>query len=182
MQIRVDNLQGRPRILEFSEPVDSFPALVAMSEEGEVVFRGDVSGSLSASYAGDVVRVEGHASVDAVFACSRCLARVERRLDVPLVFCYQELELHHGAGDPEDVELTLRDLELIPFQGDEVNPDPEIAQELIMAVPQSVLCRENCAGLCPVCGIDRNRNVCQCEAPVFHDGLARLKNFKTDRD
>ena len=87
-----------------------------------------------------------------------------------------------GLDDSEDVELTLRDLELIPVQGDEVNPDPEIAQELIMAVPQSVLCREDCAGLCPVCGIDRNKNECTCEAPVLHDGLARLKNFKADRD
>jgi uncharacterized protein len=182
VQIRVDNLQGRSRNLEINEPVDAFPALVALSEQGDVVFSGHVKGQLKASEAGDMVRIEGHVTVNATFVCSRCLTAVDRCLDVPVTLCYQKLELHRDTVDQDEVELTLRDLEVIPFQGDEIDTRPEIAQELIMALPQTVLCRDTCAGLCPVCGNDRNVSQCGCETTVLHEGLARLKDFKVDRD
>lgn len=181
MQIRIDKLQERSCTHEFNETVDSFPSLMTLSEQGVVVFKGDVKGSLSASFAGDVVRVDGHVVADVVLTCSRCLAAVERSLDVPLSLCYQQQEPLPDPDGPDEVELTLRDLELIPFRGDEIDPRPEIAQELIMALPQSILCRENCAGLCPVCGTNLNQNTCRCETPVFHEGLVRLKDFKSER-
>jgi len=181
VQIRVDKLQGRSCTLGFNEPVDSFPSLVTLSEQGVVVFKGDIQGSLSASLAGDLIRVEGHVSAAAELTCSRCLVAVEHSLDVPLGLCYVQQDPLPDPDSPDEVELTLRDLELTPFQGDEIDPGPEIAQELIMALPQTILCHEQCAGLCPTCGTDLNQNACRCETPVFHEGLVRLKDFKSER-
>ena len=181
MQIRIDKLQGRSLTLDFNETAESFPSLMTLSEQGVVVFKGNVQGSLTASFAGDVIRVNGHVAADVVSTCSRCLAAIEQSLDVPLTLCYQQREPQPDSDAPDEVELTLRDLELIPFQGDELDPRPEIAQELIMALPQSMLCRDNCAGLCPTCGTDLNQNTCRCETPVFHEGLVRLKDFKSER-
>lgn len=183
MQIRVDNLHKGPRQVAFNEPVGAFPALVALAEQGEVVFRGKVAGQLEVSMAGGTVRVEGRATARAAVACSRCLTETERSLDVPLSFCYQKTEAVRGdEALPEEMELTLKEMELIPFQGEILDPAAEIAQEIIMALPQSALCREDCAGLCPVCGNDLNQQDCGCEKPVFHAGLARLKDLKLDRD
>lgn len=183
MQIRVDNLHKGPRQVAFCEPAGTFPALVALAEQGEVVFRGDVAGSLEVSLAGETIRVVGRAATRVGLTCSRCLTETERSLDVPLNLCYQKAEAAPGnEALPEELELTLKEMELIPFQGDIIDPAPEIAQEIIMALPQSVLCREDCAGLCPVCGNDLNQQECGCEKPVFHAGLARLKDFKVDRE
>ena len=181
MQIRIDKLQGRSCSFEIDETVDAFPSLMTLSEQGVVVFKGVVTGSLAASVVGDIVRIEGHIAARIVMTCSRCLVAVERLLDVPLNLCYQQQEPSPEPAGPDEVELTLSDLELIPCQGDELDPRPEIAQELIMALPQSILCREDCAGLCPVCGTDLNQNACRCETPVFHEGLVRLKDFKPER-
>jgi uncharacterized protein len=197
MHIPTGNLQGRPRSIKFSEAVEKFPALVVLAEQGEVVFRGEVVANLKASLVDGMVRVEGHVAAEVTLTCSRCLEPVEHLVDVLLSLCYseldpresagdveemEELDPRESAGDVEEMELTLKDLDLIPYQGDEINLGPEIAHELIMALPQTVLCREDCLGLCPVCGIDLNKNTCQCEPPVFHEGLARLKNFKAKRD
>jgi len=183
VQIRVDNLHKGPRQVVFNEPVTGIPALVASQEQDEVVFKGEVAGRLDISLTGGTVRVEGRASVRAAMVCSRCLAQIERVLEVPLSICYQKVDENRREEPlPEDMELTLREMELIPFQGEVIDPTPEIAQEIIMALPQSALCREDCAGLCPVCGKDLNQQDCGCEKPTFHAGLARLKDFKVDRD
>ena len=183
MYIRVENLHVRPRQIEISEPVEKFPALVAFAEQGDVVFTGKITGTLTASMAGDAVRVEGHLAALAVLSCSRCLCDVQRAIDIPVSLYYHNTEASPGrTADIEELELTLRDMELIPFRGDEIDPEPEIAQELIMALPQAVLCREECAGLCPFCGCDQNNQSCECEKPILHEGLARLKDLKIDRE
>lgn len=183
MQIRVNNLHKGPRQVAFKESASAFPALVALAEQGEVVFRDEITGHLDVSMADGTVRVEGRAAVGAVLGCSRCLTEVERFLEVPLSFFYQKVDVP-GADEPlpEELELTLREMELIPYHGEIIDPAAEIAQEIIMALPQSAFCRDDCAGLCPVCGNDLNQRECGCEKPVFHAGLARLKDLKVDRD
>ena len=182
MHIQVGKLQGRPRRIEFREPVDKFPSLVALAEQGDVVFRGDVAGYLDVSLVDGVVRVEGEAEAVAGMICSRCLEPLEEQIKVTLSLCYAEFDPHAAAGDQEELELTLKDLDMVPFHGDEIDPAPGIAQELIMGLPQSLLCKDDCAGLCPVCGIDLNKHTCRCQPPVFHEGLARLKDFKVKPD
>jgi len=184
VHIRVDNLHVRPRNIEINEPVEAFSALVALAEQGDVVFTGDVTGQLTVSMAGDIVRLEGRVAATVHVLCNRCLCELQRSLDIPVSLCYHQADVSPGAPDEdvEEVELTLRDMELIPYTGDEIDPEIELAQELIMALPQSVLCCDECAGLCPVCGCDLNVQSCQCEKPVFHEGLARLKDLKIDQD
>jgi uncharacterized protein len=47
----------------------------------------------------------------------------------------------------------------------------------VLAVPFAPLCREDCKGLCPQCGIDRNTGTCSCEPPI-DPRLAALKGLK----
>ena len=48
------------------------------------------------------------------------------------------------------------------FAGHEINLGPAIREELILATPTKLVCREDCAGLCPVCGVNLNRETCDC--------------------
>ncbi|TLM67877.1 MAG: DUF177 domain-containing protein [Deltaproteobacteria bacterium] len=181
MEIRVESLKVRPLRLVFDEPVDGFPMLCELQEQGEVVFRSAVSAELVAALAGSLVEVEGRLACVVVTPCSRCLQPVEQKIDLQVTLSFsRQSPLQPSSGG--DVELTEDEVGLIPFDGDVIDLRPALEQELLMALPQHPLCAEECAGLCPVCGADLNRDPCQCVRPVFHGGLAALRNFRVEKD
>lgn len=79
--------------------------------------------------------------------CSRCLQPVhgEREVHVDELF-----EPHPLEGD-----TYLLD-------GDEIDLEPVVRDALLLELPTVPLCRPDCAGLCPQCGIDRNEHTCDC--------------------
>jgi uncharacterized protein len=110
--------------------------------------------------------------------CSRCLEPATLALDVPVAVVYVE----KGSEKPdEDDEDQLEAPDTLTFENGVVDLAPEIRDEILMAIPVSVLCRPECAGLCPVCGGNRNQNPCDC---VEREGarvgkLAGLAKFKS---
>jgi uncharacterized protein len=83
--------------------------------------------------------------------CRRCLAIVEGTLtaDVKEVF-----EAHPVEG------------ETYPLEHDEVDLEPLARETVVLELPQAPLCREDCQGLCPECGADRNEGTCSCAPPI----------------
>jgi uncharacterized protein len=43
-----------------------------------------------------------------------------------------------------------------------IDLDEDVRQSAVLAIPQKLLCKESCAGLCPKCGIDKNSATCTC--------------------
>jgi len=181
MEIRIDSLKVRPRKLAFEEPVEKFPVLRELVERGEVGFPGDISAELVVTLVGTLVEVEGSLACTVVLSCSRCLHPVEQRLDLQIALSFSR-QVVPEAGTGEDRELTEEEIGLIPFEGDTIDLRSYLGQELLMGLPQHPLCANHCAGLCPVCGSDLNRNRCDCIPPVFHGGLGALKGFKVAKD
>lgn len=179
MQIRLDKLKARPRTVDFSEPASGFPALTELVEQGDIEFTAPLQGELIATWAGDAIEVSGRLTTAVQQPCSRCLQRVPCELDIEVLLCYTPARSDSDVVE-EEKELSADEMGLILVEGDELDLRPEIAQEVIMAFPRKPLCQQECAGLCPVCGADQNREKCNCDPPVFHAGLAALKNFKVD--
>jgi len=112
--------------------------------------------------------------------CARCLAlaSVSLREKGEAVFLLGGEEPEEGEeGDPsasgeedEDEQIRLDPLAQTADLG------PRIHETLLLALPATVLCREDCAGICPVCGGDRNRVRCDC---VADDGDPRLAGMRT---
>lgn len=88
--------------------------------------------------------------------CRRCLAPVV----VPIVADVDAL----FSQDPD----ALEDPSSYPLARDALVIDlrPAVREELLLAVPRWVVCREDCRGLCPRCGKDLNAGACGCPAPV----------------
>ncbi len=154
--------------------------MIELAESGDVEFVGRIMGSLTATWAGDVIGVTGRLQSSVKLPCSRCLEGVSLQLQVPVHLTYSRKEEAVTGGDAMDIELDETDLSLIPIVGDEIDLRPELENELIMSLPQQVLCKSACEGLCPVCGQNQNLARCECERPVFHSGLAALKTLKID--
>ena len=117
---------------------------------------------------------KGHVTV----ACSRCVEPVRIAIDekVRLTFMPPD-EMPSEETSDEGVELGDEDLDTFPFDGEKVDLEPFLREQLVLAVPFAPLCREDCKGLCPQCGIDRNSGTCTCEKPV-DPRLAALKGLK----
>jgi uncharacterized protein len=120
-------------------------------------------------------------------ACSRCVEPVKLPIDEQLRVTFMprnELPAEDapGAKDAEDepaegAEIADGDLNLFPYDGEVVDLEPLFREQFVLAVPYAPLCREDCKGLCPQCGIDRNTGTCSC-APPIDPRLAPLKGLK----
>ena len=86
--------------------------------------------------------------------CRRCLAPVSTPVaaDIGALFTHDVEALEDPDSYPVAAEAT------------EVDLTPAIREELLLAVPWYVLCREDCRGLCPRCGQDLNAGPCGCTA------------------
>jgi uncharacterized protein len=78
-----------------------------------------------------------------------------------------------GDPAPEADEAVVRGT---PRGGCEINPAALAWEEFSLALPAHPLCREDCKGLCPVCGANLNRETCLCRRTGDDPRLARLRD------
>lgn len=90
--------------------------------------------------------------------CVRCLEEARIRVVLPMLTTFVE-----PSDDDDDDEEKDDDLDVATFDGDEIDLGPEIRDQLMLALPLHPLCREDCLGLCAVCGGNRNTDPCSCE-------------------
>jgi len=133
---------------------------------------------------GDHVFAAGTFRGQVVVACSRCVNPVTLPIDETLRVTFMPAsEMPKGddeeSDDPEaeGVEVAADDLDLFAYDGDALDLEPLFREQFVLAVPFAPLCREDCKGLCPQCGIDRNTGTCACETPI-DPRLAALKGLK----
>ncbi|HEY0239049.1 MAG TPA: YceD family protein [Friedmanniella sp.] len=91
------------------------------------------------------VLVTGTAQMEAVGECVRCL----REITVPVEADIQELFVHDAsreAGYEDEDEVSL-------VQGDLIDLEPVVRDDVVLDLPFRPLCTEDCAGLCPTCGV-----------------------------
>jgi uncharacterized protein len=176
--IKIDKLKRRPRQIVIDVQATDSPALQDLIEQGTVTFKKSINGALEVTRAGQAIKVAGHLTTTITSPCGRCLLPVVSQLEVPVMLCYADRDNIEETPFAEEVEIQREEISLIPFSGAEIDLQPDLAQEIIMALPQQPLCQEVCLGLCPVCGYNLNQGSCDCEPPIFHAGLATLKKFK----
>lgn len=84
-----------------------------------------------------------------------------------------------AAGEEaEEVEISNEELD-VEFYTERSIPLRELATEQIqLSIPMKPLCDENCLGLCPGCGINRNRETCNCESSIVDERWGTLKEFR----
>ncbi|MEK7287643.1 MAG: DUF177 domain-containing protein [Elusimicrobiota bacterium] len=66
--------------------------------------------------------------------------------------------------------------ETYPLSVEEIDAGEQIRQAVVLALPDKPLCRKDCKGLCPVCGVNRNISACSCRPPA-PGPFAKLKDI-----
>jgi uncharacterized protein len=118
-------------------------------------------------------------------ACSRCLEPMKLIVAEPLTVTFmpqgqiaEDDDDEAAEAEEEAVAADDDDLDVYPYQGDEVDLEPLLREQVILAVPFAPLCKEDCKGLCPVCGIDLNTGTCTCDRTPIDPRWSALKNLK----
>lgn len=153
------------------------PVQMKGSLKAAEVFRGNteyvplspVDYMLTAQPADDLVIVSGTVSCNVRTQCSRCLEPIEEQLTIPF-----EVKLRQ-VSDPE-AEFDDED-EAIPVTGERIDLEPFLVEELIVQLPYAPLCGEDCQGLCPECGTNRNEQSCGCNTAKVDPRLAALQDW-----
>ena len=109
------------------------------------------------------VHVRGHLDATLELACGRCL----ETFDLPVSQDLELFYLPHGKDadeeDEDEVELSDHDMVVAYYRDRRLDLGEVVREQIFLAVPLKRVCREQCAGLCPVCGANRNITPCACK-------------------
>ena len=170
MRIELDSLAGAkaafahvyaPGELEFSDD------RVHLSESPEVF------GQLVRK--GTRLLLQGRLAARGQVDCDRCL----RLVDVPVAAQFSlQYVTRVEYESSQAVELEEPDMTVSIFDGEAIDIDEVVREQILLAVPDRTLCREDCKGLCPTCGADRNLKECGCESAELDPRWAALKTLR----
>ncbi len=170
MQIRLEKIEQEPFRWERSEPVPE-----EVLERPEVVSIDDLEwrGSISPAHPG--WRLVAQLDYRQTLACSRCLQPLQEKIE-------QEIELFLIVRPPQplggDVELDDTDLGTLALEDEVLETDPILLEQLELNIPMTSLCRDDCAGLCPYCGSDRNDNPDCCQGGEIDPRWKALEDLR----
>lgn len=120
------------------------------------------------------VHVRGRLRATLGLDCGRCLEPYEQPVDQELDLFY----LPHREQDPDEaedeVELSDRDVVVAYYRGERLDLGEVLREQLFLSLPMRPLCREECRGLCPTCGRNRNVPGCECGPELADPRLAVL--------
>jgi uncharacterized protein len=173
MRIEVENLKEKEQAEAFSHSYA--PGEVELEDEGaRLVSDAEVQGS--ASRKGEEVRVRGSIKTEVELLCDRCAAPVRTPLEVE--FDARFIPRAAAADETDNVELLAEDLGLATYEGDAVDVDELVREQIMLALPLRNLCREDCKGLCAKCSADLNAGQCSCEQGERDPRWAALADWK----
>ena len=102
-----------------------------------------------------IVSIRAEAKFDYATACARCNKPLLRHATVPVRHILVS-ELSEEDDSDEYIVVEDRKLDLTAL----------VSEDAYLAIPYRMLCKEDCKGLCPVCGADLNVGPCNCEKPT----------------
>lgn len=120
---------------------------------------GDIRVDLKLETLNDGIRVTGTISAPWATGCRRCLVEVSGTAAASITEVYQR--------EPSDSDAFLLD-------SNQLDLAPTVREAILLELDVERSCRNDCAGLCPVCGIDRNDSVCACDTTITDNRWSAL--------
>ena len=126
---------------------------------GQITVKGNIINN------GRLLEVSGTISVVATLICGRCLEEAEAEFTIPFHEFFRE---NGDTCQQEDMETITF------FQGDEIDISDLVRETIILSEPLRFVCREDCKGLCPDCGVNLNEQSCGCAKDIIDPRLIAL--------
>ncbi len=122
------------------------------------------------------MRVKGTLTAHLQATCDRCLGAAEFPIDNNFDLYYLPAEAN--TSEAGEVELQERDLDFSFYQDEKIDIDELVLEQLELSLPQRILCKSECLGLCSQCGTNLNDESCGCQTEIDPrwQALADLKS------
>lgn len=125
-----------------------------------LVFQGVIKNEKS------LLTMTGHISGCMEVICGRCLSPFPYEVEADVLQQYTN-QAEIVAADEED--------EVHPFQGDELDITEDILRQIFLNLPMKFVCKDDCRGFCPHCGINLNIGSCSCADDQIDPRWEKLK-------
>jgi uncharacterized protein len=185
MRVKVDEIKDKGLELEEALPAELLTEALAAAD-GFTLKR---PGKLKARFEkiGDDILVKASLDCDLEAPCKRCVDPVPLPMAVAFTLDLVPASKFERAADEEGEDdggseragtFAFDHADHEPFDGKRIEMDPIDREQLVLALPVSVVCREECKGLCMVCGNNLNERECGCERKPADVRLLKLKDIK----
>lgn len=170
MIIDLASVGNAPKMLEMVlEPADIDLDGESVLLSGQTKFRGEIEGSSMKA------RLRGTIDTDVLLVCTRCLEPVNRNLGIS----FEAVFVDSGEENTDEAaEIGDEQLDESIVEGGKIDIAETVREQLLLALPEQVFCSDDCKGLCPKCGANRNLIDCKCADDEVDPRWAALKNLK----
>ncbi len=127
---------------------------------------------LAAASIGEI-RVAGYLSVEMMADCDRCLEPAHAPVDGDFELFYRPVSEGYG----EETVIDESEAEMGFYEGDGIELNDVLREYVLLALPMQRVCSPDCKGICPVCGQNRNQQLCACQTASVDDRWEALKKL-----
>ena len=128
---------------------------------------------------GGEIRIIGRFDVQVEADCDRCLGRARFPLDTSFDLFYRPASF---IAQEEEIGLDEGEAQVGFYQDGGMELEDILREQILLVMPMQRICREDCLGICPKCGKNRNESPCDCKEEPAGDrwgALQGLKNLKS---
>jgi uncharacterized protein len=125
----------------------------------------------------DHFRLVGRVQTTLELPCSRCVEPFDWPIDAAFDLRYQPQPAPAGG---DEREIAEDDLTTAFYEGDTIDLGQLMREQFYLSLPMKPLCRDDCRGLCPMCGANLNKAQCDCRRDWDDPRFAVLKKLKTE--
>jgi uncharacterized protein len=122
------------------------------------------------------IRLRGRLSAGLELQCARCLDAVKQDVKREFELLYRPLGADAGK---DELSVTDAEAEIGYYQGEGILLEDILREQVLLALPLKITCRDDCKGLCPHCGKNLNQEQCSCAVPAEDPRWAALKEIRT---
>ena len=121
------------------------------------------------------VRMRGHMHVDLEVQCDRCLEPMPYSVGGPFDLFYRPTP---KGPLPHDVSIDEGESQIGFYEGGGMELEDVLREHVLLSLPMHQICRDDCAGICPRCGVNRNTVSCDCAEEIVDDRWAALRDLR----
>jgi uncharacterized protein len=173
MQLDVARIREPQLRIERTEDPSAFPA------ENDYRIAAPVQLELDVRKDKDKLRLRGRVRTTVHVECSRCLEPLPVAVDGQFDLLYLP---ETAAPEGQEQELADEDVDTAYYRDGIIDLAELVREQLYLALPMKPLCREDCRGLCPVCGTNLNTGSCTCDTAWKDPRLAPLAALARNND
>lgn len=118
------------------------------------------------------LRVQGTYQVEMTSQCDRCLGRASFPLNASFDLYYRPVS---ELPTEDEVEIEELEAEVGFYEGSGLELDDILREQVLLALPMQRVCHQDCQGICPQCGANRNECTCSCSADSHDDRWSALR-------